>query len=140
MLKKMILLLFVLFMFLIHNGCMNLTIDMDVDFPAELFAATKKKIDIIHMKDPHRKGTVSNLNIWIYVGDERKLVSFSLPKETVQKALAGEFAGQKNVQDISKKVGQVEWKKLKNLDRFGPGLILEVEVEEDDVHLLIWLD
>jgi hypothetical protein len=132
--------MFVMFMLLFNNACMNLRIDVDVDYPAELFSATMKKIDRIHAADPLRKGTVSNLNVLVYVGDERKLVSFSLPKETVQKGLDGEFAGEVDMKEVTKKVGQVDWKKLKNLDRLGPGLILQAEVEEDDVHLLIWLD
>jgi len=140
MLKRVILLIFVMFVLLFNNACMNLRIDVDVDYPAELFTATMKKIDKIHAANPLRKGTVSNLNVLVYAGDERKLISFSLPKDTVQKGLDGEYGEKVDLKEVTKKVGQVDWKKLKDLDRLGPGLILEAEVEEDGVHLLIWLD
>ena len=140
MIKRVVLLVFVMFLLLFNSSCMNLRIDVDVDYPAELFAVTMKKIDRIHAANPLRKGPVSNLNVLVYAGDERKLVSFSLPKETVQKGLDGKFAEEVDMKEVTKKVGQVNWKKLKDLDRLGPGLILEAEVEEDGVHVLIWLD
>lgn len=140
MLKKVILLLFILFMLLFYSGCMNLMIKTDVDYPAGLFSSTMKKIEKIHAKDPHRKGTVSNLNFLVYVGDERKLISFSVPKGILQKTMECDFAKELDIEDVSKRVGRVNWKKLKSIDQLGPGLILEAEVEEDDVHLLIWLD
>ena len=42
----------------------------------------------------------------------------------------------------TKKIGGIKLKNMDFLDRLGPGLLLETEVEEDNdkVHALIWLD
>lgn len=40
------------------------------------------------------------------------------------------------------KIGGIKLKNMDFLDRMGPGLLLETEVDEDNhkVHALIWLD
>ena len=142
MLKRSILLLFVMILLVFYSGCINLTIKVDVDYPGKLFTQTQKKIAKIHKADPRRKGEVSNLNVLVYAGDERKLISFSIPKTTIETTTAADFLKEFDKKGLSDKVGQVDLEKLKDLDRIGPGLIIEVEVDEKDgfVHVLVWLD
>lgn len=135
--------MFILVVLIFYNGCMNLKIEADVDYPADLFAEAKKKIDRIHATAPDKRGVPSQLNVLVYDGEDRQLVSFSVPQPLVQQALEKSDIGKnEQLQEYSKKIGHINWEKMKNLDRLGPGLILEVEVSEGKgkVHVLIWLD
>ena len=76
-----VLLLFVLLVMIFFSGCFNLVIQQDVDYPEERIRQTLKKIDRIHARHPGRKGKVTNMNFLVYNGDERLLVSFSVPIE-----------------------------------------------------------
>ncbi len=140
--KQILILAMVLVAFLFMAGCKNMLLEFDVDYPTERFAETLKKIDRIHTLDPHRKGKVNQLNFLIYVGEERKLIAFSVPIETLQKTLSGDNAKNLEIDEVTEKVGPVKWEKFKKLENLGPGLLLEAIVEEQKgkVHLLIWFD
>lgn len=146
MIKKYVLLIFVLMMLLFVTGCF-LDIKEDVDYPAGLFKQTHEKIRTIHAKDPGRKGPVSNLNLLVYIGEERKSVHLSVPITSVKDAAKG-ISNLENLDEkgeigkFTKKIGGIKPDKLEILDRLGPGLVMQVEVEEgkDKVYALIWLD
>jgi hypothetical protein len=142
MIKKYVLLIFVLMMVLMLTGCL-IDIKSDVDYPAGLFKQTLKKIESLHAKDPGRKGTVSNLNILVYEGDDRQLITLSFPITTASETLKGiDFEKDESMKKYTKKIGCIKLKNTDFLDRMGPGLLLETEVEEHNhkVHALIWLD
>ena len=145
MIKKIVLAIFVLLAVLFFTGCFNLVIEQDVDYPADRFQQAMKKINRLHVQYPDRKGKVTNMNFLVYVGDERKLVSFSIPIETTKQlvnlAELGKNMEMEEYSDIIKDV-DINLEKLKDLGSLGPGLLLEAEVTEDNdnVHLLIWLD
>ncbi len=144
MIKKIILLLVVFFALLFFVGC-HLDIKSNVDYPAGVFQETLKKIDKIHAQDPGRKGKVTNLNFLVYEGKDRKLISLSIPIEITKMAIKeSDFGENGELKKYSEKIKDVDidFDKLKDLDRLGPGLLVEVEVEEDKgkVHVLIWLD
>jgi hypothetical protein len=129
-------------MALLFTGCL-IDIKSDVDYPAGLFKQTLKKIETLHAKDPGRKGTVSNLNILVYDGDDRQLITLSFPITTASETLKEiDFENDKEMKKYTKKIGCIKFKNMDFLDRMGPGLLLETEVEEDNekVHALIWLD
>ena len=131
-----------LMMALLLTGCL-IDIKSDMDYPAGLFKQTLKKIETLHAKDPARKGTVSNLNILVYDGDDRQLITLSFPITTASETLKGiDFENDESMKKYSKKIGGIKLKNMDFLDRMGPGLLLETEVEEDNhkVHVLIWLD
>jgi hypothetical protein len=142
MIKKYVLLVFVLMIVLLFTGCL-IDIKSDVDYPAGLFKQTLKKIETLHANNPGRKGTVSNLNILVYDGDDRQLITLSLPITAASETLKGiDFENHESMKKYSKKIGGIKLKNMDFLDRMGPGLLLETEVEEDNhkVHALIWLD
>jgi hypothetical protein len=142
MIKKYVLLVFILMVVLLLTGCL-IDIKSDVDYPAGLFKQTLKKIEALHAKDPGRKGNVSNLNILVYDGDDRQLIKLSFPITTVSETLKEiDFENDESMKKYSKKIGGIKLKNMDFLDRMGPGLLLETEVEEENhkVHALIWLD
>ena len=141
MIKRIFLIVFMLIVLLFLAGCMNLLIETDVDYPDALFKKTMKKIEAIHAKDPHREGSVSKLNVLVYDGDDRQLVRFSVKKGLAEMALKnGDITDDDNVKKYSKKYANLSLENIKNLDRLGPGLLVEIEVVEDNTHVLIWLD
>ena len=146
MIKRFGLMVFILSMFVFLIGC-HLDIKNDVDYPAKLFQQTKAKIQAIQVKNPGRKGPVSNLNILVYAGDDRELISLSIPTAAAKEALKGvsslEDLGQgEKLGKYTQQLGGLKLEKLGFFDRMGPGLVLEAEVneEKDFAHVLIWLD
>lgn len=120
---------------------MNLLIETDVDYPSGLFKETMKKIEAIHAKDPHRKGSVSKLNVLVYDGDDRQLVRFSIKKGLAKIALKnGDITDDDDIKEYSKKYAHLDLENIKDLDRLGPGLLMKIEVIEENTHVLIWLD
>jgi hypothetical protein len=141
MIKRFFLIVFMLIVLLFLAGCMNLLIETDVDYPTDLFKKTMKKIEAIHEKDPHRKGSVSKLNVLVYDGEDRQLVRFSVKKGLAEMALKnGDITDDDDVKKYSKKYANLSLENIKNLDRLGPGLLIEIEVVEENTHVLIWLD
>ena len=141
MIKKMILIVFLLAALLFLTNCTNLLIETDVDYPSGRFEDAMKKIQALHAKDPLRKGPVNQLNLLVYAGDERKLVQFSIKKEVAKTALneAGSIAADE-IKKYTEKCKDVNLEKFKDLDRLGPGLLAEIKVDDEKTHVLIWLD
>jgi len=133
---------FILMMVILLTGCL-IDIKSDVDYPADLFKQTLKKIEILQARYHGRKGTVSNLNILVYDGDDRQLITLSFPITAASETLKGiDFEKDESVKKYTKKIGCIKLKNTDFLDRMGPGLLLETEVDEhsNKVHALIWLD
>ena len=144
MIKKMLLIICLLASLLLMTNCTNVLVESDVDYPAALFKTTMQKIDAIHNADPLRKGPVTQLNLLVYDGGDRQLVRFSVKKEVVANLLSGDNTIKlEELDELKKKCGNMSLEKLKNLESFGPGLVMEVNVNEENdknTHVLIWLD
>lgn len=139
--RKIILIILVLIALFFLNGCMNILIETDVDYPEDLFNETREKIEAIHAKDPLRKGRVSKLNFLVYEGDDRKLVRFSIKKGMAKMIFnESDITDDKEIRKYSKEYAGINLGKIKNLDHLGPGLIVEIEVTDEDTHILVWLD
>lgn len=127
---------------LMLGGCFNLDIREDVDFPGDLFKETMTKINSIHARYPDRKGPVNNLNFLIYNGEDRQLIRFSVPKalmQTISHYAKDELKNEKMMKKYGGAAHSFDLEKL-DMDALGPGLLIEIEVAEDNVHVLIWLD
>ncbi len=127
------------------GACTELTIKKDVDYPAKLFKTAWKTIDSLHAKYPDRKGPASKLKVIVYVGDERQLITFAVPATLVRQmvkddgSIDNSFVG-KYVKDADIDLDGVDLKKLCQFERLGPGLVTEVFVADDNVHVLLWLE
>jgi hypothetical protein len=146
MIKKYVILIMVLMMLAFLVGC-HLDIQSDVNDPTDIFTQTQKKIQAIHAKNPGRKGTVTNLNMLVYESEDRQLISFSVPITTAKETIKGvsnleDLAHGEKIKKYTKKIGGIKLDNLNILDRIGPGLVLEAEVNEGkkSVRALIWLD
>lgn len=138
MIKRILLIVFMLIALFLLSGCFDFDIKTDVDYPEALFKKTLEKIEAIHAKDPDRKGKASNINFLVYSGDDRELIQFSvnlgLAKMCAKEELdTKKFSGKHihlNMKDIN----------INALDKVGPGLLIEVEESEDNTHVVIWMD
>jgi hypothetical protein len=141
MIKKIILVVLICIVFLILNGCMNVRIESDVDYPHHLFKKALKEIKTIQAEYPNRKGPVHRINLLVYTGDDRQLVTFSVGKAMAEWAMKqSDMDDEKDFKKYSKKYGNIRWQQIKDLDRMGPGLLVEVEIPEENTHIIIWLD
>ena len=140
--KHLVILILVVLAFMATTGCFNLDIRHDVDYPAGKFKATMAKIQAIHAKDPTRNGVVNNLNILVYIGKERKMISLAVPKALIQATshMKDEIMKNEDVDKYAKNIDGFDLDKLNDLDSIGPGLIIESKVTEGNIHALIWLD
>jgi len=150
MVKKMSLVSMALLLMLTLGGCFE--IKKDVDYPQDLFDQTLAKIEQIQRLDPQRTGPVSRLNILIYVGEDRQMISLTVPSSTLESILnlvqntdqAGEIKNEikKEMDKYGNVLEDIDLQKIKDLPRLGPGLLLEIQVEEkgEFVHVLIWMD
>jgi hypothetical protein len=139
MLKKMLLIVFILLM-LLATGCMNLQIEVDVDYPSRLFKKTVNSLEKMAKKDPFRRGRVSRLNVLIYSGDERKLIRFSLPISLVDSAIDEGISQKSKIRKYGKNYVNINLEGLDGLKPLGPGLLAELEVREEKTHIILWLD
>jgi hypothetical protein len=126
------------------SGCFGINIKNDIDYPADLFAKKRERIRNIEAKNPGRKGPVKKIKMMVYVEEDRELVSLSIPKGLTRLIpdLEEEIYDYEEVKKHGKSLKLINLKKLTDLDRFGPGLLAEIQVDEKNerVHLLIWLE
>lgn len=143
MIRKSVLLILIVLLAFIFSGC-HIDVQKDVDYPKAKFKKTLKKINDLRLKNPHRKGSASNLNLLVYLEEDRQLISLSIPiseSKDMKSMLSTckDFVGEKDIEKYCKKMNNL---KLGNLDSMGPGLLTEVKSNEKNkiVHILIWLD
>lgn len=141
MLKRIVFLIFMLIALLLAGGCTNIIIETDVDFPAKMFKKAHAEIKSIHRADPHRKGSVSQVNILVYDSDDRQLIKFSVKKSFAEKFIKDEESSSDDIKKYSKKYGkEIDVDKFKDLDKIGPGLLMSIDSNEDKTHVLVWLE
>ncbi len=141
MTKKTVLFAFIAAALLLNTACLNLQVKSDVDYPGKLFKKTMKNLKAIQAKDPQRKGPVSKLNFLVYIGAERKLLSFAVPTGIAKMALENDSAlPREELKKYTNHDVDIDWEGLKGFEKLGPGLLAEIEVAEDEVHLICWLD
>jgi hypothetical protein len=142
MIKRILLVVLVLLAILTTTGCFNLEIKDNVSNPARAFNKAMATIKTIHAENPGRKGEVKNLNILAYIGGENKLISVSIPKALAQIApqWKSEIKSDKTFGKYSYQIDQIDLEKFKDLDKLGPGMLMETKIDEGKIRILIWLD
>ena len=141
MIKNFFLFLLLLIVLFTLMGCLSLRIENDVNYPAQLFKQTLKKIEKIHSLKSSRKKEISGIHFLIYNGEERKLVSFSISKSMIEFGLDHACReGNNTYKKHADKYVEINWDKVKDLNQLCPGLIIEVEHVEESTHVLIWAD
>lgn len=117
------------------SGCMSLRVRHNTSYPGQTFERTAKKIEAIHANDPQRKGKIHRLNLLVYDGQDRELVKLS-----IRKWLAKLILKEAIRDEVEDNTANAVLKDIKNLKQIGPGLLIEIKEEEENLHLLMWFD
>lgn len=145
--KKSLISLALLGMALFSVGCFE--VKDDVDYPQAQFNEVLLKCAAFNAVPVSQRAQATNLHILIYVGEDRKLISLNLPVSSLESMVnLAENEGvrqglEKDLKDDLKALEKINLPKLKDqVLALGPGLLLEVQVEENNqkIHILIWMD
>ena len=123
---------------LIMTGCFGLHIESGVHDPEAYFARAQREIERLGEYGPGRHHRAHTLCLLVYDRGERQVVRLSVPIWIVE---AGLDAGMRESADRHdsglRKRYDVDWRAIKDLASFGPGLLVSIDDEKDRV--LIWL-
>ena len=122
----------------IFAACIGIHIEHGVRNSDAHFEKARREISRIESADPARSRRAHRLHLLIHDGEEDQLIRLSVPIWIVDACLA---AGMKAMDDEhgydARQHYDLDWKAVKDLGQYGPGLL--VAVEEDRDRILIWL-
>lgn len=124
---------------LLLSGCLTVRVIRDVKNPDRYFKPAYKRIDSIHKKRPNRQGRADSIKVLVYEASERQLVKVSAPFWLVNTCMdiGIKAADEEEGFEFDERY-DFDWSDIKDLEKLGPGLLVEIEDEESKV--LIWLD
>ena len=121
---------------LLLSACFLVKIKSGVDDPSPYFRKAYRQIDRIHQKDPQREGSPQQMHILVYNDTSRELIRISTAIWFMNWCLD---LGAKHAEWNAEfdEAFEFDWRAIKDFRQLGPGLLVEVEAEEEKV--LIWL-
>ncbi|HUU05383.1 MAG TPA: hypothetical protein VMZ49_05815 [Patescibacteria group bacterium] len=141
MAKRMLFALLLIVVVLFSNGCFNVRIEQDVDFPVSRFAEVRKKMAVMEKHNPERIGRVETMQVLVYDGQSRELVQVAVPMWMVGIAKdRAEKSSRRQPQDVAGRYIDFDLSHLGNISRLGPGLLVQVEDMRENTHVLVWLE
>ena len=119
-------------------ACPQVRVSHVEGFPHEAFQAAEKQIASISQAHPNRKGEATEMHLLVFDGDGGDLVRISMPLTVVE---WGVDLAKNNVDsdDFDGQLNPLEHMSPKELRKLGPGLLVQVDDEEEGSHVLIWL-
>jgi hypothetical protein len=137
--KKVTQTVLLILIFLILTGCFTVRVIKNVKNPNRYFDSAHKRIDLIHLKCPNREGRADSIQVLVYESSERQVIKVSAPFWLVNTCM------DIGIKEADEEEGfefdehyDFDWRDIKDLEKLGPGLLVEIEDEESKV--LIWLD
>ncbi len=124
----------------LSSGCFTVRVIRNVKNPDRYFNSAYTRIDHIHTKRPNREGRAGSIQVLVYEASERQLVKVSAPFWLVNTCMDIGIKAADEEEDGFEfdERYDFDWRNLKDLEKLGPGLLVEIEDEESKV--LIWLD
>jgi hypothetical protein len=137
--KKTIQFVLLIIIPLLLSGCFTVRIIRNVKNPDRYFSSAHKRIEHIHQKRPNREGRANSIKALVYEASERQLVKVSAPFWLVNTCMdiGIKAADEEDGFEFDERY-DFDWRDIKDLEKLGPGLLVEIEDEESKV--LIWLD
>lgn len=121
------------------SGCVGIRIIGNVDDPSPYFRKARTRIEMIHRNFPDRDGRLHRLHLLVHDNSSHKIVKLSVPMWIVEACLeAGAEAAEGKDEFRFERRYELDWRSIKDLSKVGPGLL--VEVEDDQNKVLIWLE
>ena len=137
--KKATRIAFLILLSLILSGCFTVRVIRNVKNPDRYFSSAYKRIDHIHRKWPNREGKANSIRVLVYEASERQVVTVSAPFWLVNTCMdIGIKAADEDEGFEFDERYDFDWRDIKDIEKLGPGLLVEIEDEESKV--LIWLD
>jgi len=130
--------LLILAMFMLASGCFTVRIIKNVENPDRYFDKAYAKIEKIHERHPDRQGRSRRIHLLIYKEQERELVRISAPFWLVNSCMDIGIMDSGDESFDRDERYDIDWRDIKELEQIGPGLLVEIEDEQNNV--LIWLD
>ena len=126
---------------LFFSACFSVYVAQDVNNPRSHLRKAQREIDRIQQKHPKRNSRAHSIHILVYVEDSGNIVRVSAPLWFVNSCLGlgmgiARRHGDFDIAELENKY-DFEWKALRDLGKIGPGLLVEVVSEDDQV--LVWL-
>jgi hypothetical protein len=121
------------------SGCFTVRVIRNVKNPERYFSSAYKRIDYIHHKRPNREGRANSIRVLVYEASESQIVKISAPFWLVNTCMdiGIKAADEEEGFEFDERY-DFDWRDIKDLEKLGPGLLVEIEDEESKV--LIWLD
>ncbi len=129
---------FLILIALTFVACPELSVSHVDGFPHKAFRAAEKQIASIADAHPHRSGEAKEIHILVFDGGDGDLVRVTMPLAVVE---WGVDIAKANVDadDLDGQLNPLEHMSPQDLRKLGPGLLVQVDDEEEDSHVLIWL-
>jgi hypothetical protein len=120
-------------------GCLRVQIIRHVGNPDEYFDKAYRQIERIERDNPRRMGRAHELSVCVYDHEEDQIVKLTVPLWLVNFALNVGLEAAEHDREFRKWDGRFDfdWRALKDLGQFGPGLLVAVDDDRDKV--LVWL-
>ena len=120
------------------TGCIGIQVRHGVRDADAYFGRAEREIARLERNFTPKPCRVHKLHLLAYDRRDRELVRISVPLWMAELAMdLGVETGRRHDFDFEERY-DVDWRRLQDLDRFGPGLLVSVASDRD--RLLIWLE
>jgi len=120
-------------------ACLSVQIIGHVDNPDRYFSKAYLQVEKLHQKYPHREGRAHRLYVLVHENSEGKLIQVSVPIWLVNACLHWGLKAAESEHEFReiKRRYDLDWRAIRDIGQFGPGLL--VEVNDEDTKILVWL-
>jgi hypothetical protein len=138
--KKVFLIVLLILLGLTATACFDIHVRECATFPADRFDAAMERIGRVE-KSSHGRGQPHELRLLIYDGDDRELVELGIPFGMLKDMkIDDDDEWNRHGGGCLKRHVKNPELRLEELKKRGPGLVMQVDDEEENSHILIWLE
>ncbi len=120
------------------SACVSVHVGRDTSRAGAYFDRATREIADLEHRDPGRTGRPHRLCVLVYDADEGTIVRVSMPLWLVEMGLEAGRDKEDGGHDADfRKRYDLDWRAVKDLGRYGRGLL--VSVEEERSRVLVWL-
>ena len=120
------------------SSCIGVTIIKDCPDPDAYFAKASREVERLDARRAFSRGPAHTLCVLAFDHEDRELVRVVIPMWLAKAFLNAGLSAAEHGRDydFEGRYG-IDWRKFRDLDQFGPGLLVSVDDEESRV--LVWL-
>jgi len=129
---------FSLALIVLLTGCLTVRIFKNVKDAGRHFEWAHRRIENIHRNNPDRRGPAHRIHALFFEASDRELIRISAPFWVINSCLDFRMTASGEEVFAPDSRYEIDWKDIRDLQHMGPGLL--VEVDEENEKVLIWLD